>query len=603
MQDWPLLREYVEDGSQAAFARLVERYSNLVYSTCLRELRNPSLAEDVTQVVFILLAKKARQMNEGVVLSGWLFNTARYASKNALKQEARRQYREYKAAEAMMQASATKDVSWEQLEPFVHDAMARLSQQDQNAVLLRFFEGKSLKETGAALGISEEAARKRVARALDKLRRYLARQGFAVPALVLAALLSRNAVEAAPPTCIASVLRIVSSLTSGGGATGATSGLASSYVLTLSDEVLRTLFFNRVKTAAAVLVGVILLGMGANSLWRGAGTHSPGNPASVATKTAGPAVASKNASVQSDVGDESTSVLAEATSAGEGGTVLEEQGVQNSVTPKSALRSRKSRQKLALLRVSRQQSSASESTSSSWSGESAWRQRASRQKFAGAGRPRPAQVGPTRLSAVTSRIATRTAVSVSQPATETPRQPEVLAPAADTGANDSQAPPAADEGQTGTVTGILTAQGDNWIEVKADGAGHSTRFFAHANGDAPGDADDLDKNAAATIKELIVPNRVRLEWQMAGKPRLRNVEMVVPEERSGTTTGTVTAKGESWIEVRDAAGSVDRYMPLWNVGPDRDTVRAIAQTNVGDEVTLEWTYGDVKTIVQISASQ
>ena len=94
MHDWQLLREYLDNNSQEAFAGLVERHINLVYSTCLREVHDATLAEDVTQVVFLLLVKKAPALREGTVLSGWLFQTARFVSKDALKQEARRQQRE-----------------------------------------------------------------------------------------------------------------------------------------------------------------------------------------------------------------------------------------------------------------------------------------------------------------------------------------------------------------------------------------------------------------------------------------------------------------------------------------------------------------------------
>src|SRR5687768_1935005 len=114
MQEWDLVRSYVEDGSQAAFASLVERYINLVYSTCLREVRDATLAEDITQVVFLLLAKKAPALREGTVLSGWLFQTARFVCRDAMKQEARRQQREQKAAQEMIsEIAASGDAQWE----------------------------------------------------------------------------------------------------------------------------------------------------------------------------------------------------------------------------------------------------------------------------------------------------------------------------------------------------------------------------------------------------------------------------------------------------------------------------------------------------------
>src|SRR5688500_376122 len=102
MHDRELLKAYVEDSSQAAFAALVERYIDFVYSACLREVRDAALAEDVTQVVFLLLARKAATLRAGTVLPGWLFQTARFAGKNALRQQEQRRQREQRAAEEMM---------------------------------------------------------------------------------------------------------------------------------------------------------------------------------------------------------------------------------------------------------------------------------------------------------------------------------------------------------------------------------------------------------------------------------------------------------------------------------------------------------------------
>ncbi|MBV9864996.1 MAG: sigma-70 family RNA polymerase sigma factor [Abitibacteriaceae bacterium] len=222
IQDWQLIREYVENGSQAAFTIIVERYVNLVYSTCLRELRDPSLAEDVTQVVFVILARKASTLREGTLLSGWLFNTARFASKNALKQEMRRQQRERKAVEDMIGETRTQDASWAQLEPLLHDALSSLGGDERNALLLRFFEGKSFKETAQSLNVSTDAAEKRVARALDKMRRYFSRHGYVVPLALLGSLLADHAVRAAPVGCAAIVTQVVAQVTSGvaGGAAG-----------------------------------------------------------------------------------------------------------------------------------------------------------------------------------------------------------------------------------------------------------------------------------------------------------------------------------------------------------------------------------------------
>src|SRR5687768_14146490 len=137
MHDRELLKAYIEDGSQAAFAALVERHIDFVYSACLREVRDPMLAEDVTQVVFLLLARKAATLGAGTVLTGWLFQTARFAANNALRQEAQRRQREQKAAEFMMSELETDDAArWEEIEPMLHDALSRLGSEDRNAILV-----------------------------------------------------------------------------------------------------------------------------------------------------------------------------------------------------------------------------------------------------------------------------------------------------------------------------------------------------------------------------------------------------------------------------------------------------------------------------------
>ncbi|MDQ2799553.1 MAG: sigma-70 family RNA polymerase sigma factor, partial [Armatimonadota bacterium] len=177
MQDGQLLRQYVEAGSEAAFSQIVKRHMNLVYAVCRREIEDAALAEDVTQVVFLLLARKAPALRREATLAGWLFQTARFACKNAKRQEQRRRQREQKIAEEMGQDLQPDNAVWNDLEPFVNQALAALNPTERDAVLLRVLEGCSLAETGASLGLSEEAARKRVARALEKVRRHLAKQG------------------------------------------------------------------------------------------------------------------------------------------------------------------------------------------------------------------------------------------------------------------------------------------------------------------------------------------------------------------------------------------------------------------------------------------
>lgn len=212
LSDRALLRQYVERRSEAAFSRLVRRHLSLVYATCRREVGDPETAEEVAQAVFLLLARKAPALRAEAGLAGWLFQTARFAAKNALRREARRQRRERRAAEMMQGAQAAEGAAaeefWRQVEPHLNDALGSLGAADREAVLRRFFEGESLAEIGARLGLSENTARMRVARAVEKMRRHLAREGVTLAGVALAALLADWASPAAPASCQAAALRL-----------------------------------------------------------------------------------------------------------------------------------------------------------------------------------------------------------------------------------------------------------------------------------------------------------------------------------------------------------------------------------------------------------
>ena len=162
LDDQQLLRRYVADGSEAAFGELVVRYVNLVYSTALRRAGGDShLAQDVSQLVFTDLARKARSLSKDVVLAGWLHKATQYATTQMLRSEHRRQRREQEAV-AMNELKSESTPDWEQIRPLLDEALDRLNQTDRDALLLRFFEQRSLAEVGCALGANEEAARKRV---------------------------------------------------------------------------------------------------------------------------------------------------------------------------------------------------------------------------------------------------------------------------------------------------------------------------------------------------------------------------------------------------------------------------------------------------------
>lgn len=221
MDDWDLIRAYCrrretssgssDDSTPApneAFAELVRRHIHLVYSAALRSLAGDrSLAEDVTQKTFSLLAAKAEKFTPGISLVGWLYKTACNLSRDALRTETRRRHRELEAMK-MQSTDPTSEPAarWEEIAPLLEDAMLSLPDKERALILLRFFERKPFREVAAALEITEEAARMRASRALQRLRKFLSQRGVAISSLALGNLLLESAVAAAPTSLIASLL-------------------------------------------------------------------------------------------------------------------------------------------------------------------------------------------------------------------------------------------------------------------------------------------------------------------------------------------------------------------------------------------------------------
>jgi len=253
-EDGRLLRQYREQGSEAAFARLAARHLGFVYATCLREAGNAVLAEEATQVVFLLLARKAPPVRSGQSLSGWLFQTARFAARNARRREERRKRWEERAVEQMPSAEREGDALWDHLSPTVNDALASLGAKDREAVLLRFAEGLNFPELGAALGTSEDAARMRLNRAVERLRRFFAKQGVTLSGAVLIGLLADRTVQAAPAPCAAAVAKIAGSAAAGAGS----AETVSPDVYSQLQGALKAMMTTKLKLAAVIAVTVTL---------------------------------------------------------------------------------------------------------------------------------------------------------------------------------------------------------------------------------------------------------------------------------------------------------------------------------------------------------
>lgn len=199
--DGELLSRYSDDKSEEAFAELVRRHVDLVYSAALRQVNGDAhLAQDVAQMVFTELSRKAAQLSHRAVLTGWLYTCAHFCATKAVRTERRRAAREqevHSMHEIPSAPAPNPEMDWEKVLPVLDHVMIQLTETDREAIIMRYFENRQLADIGERLGLSEDAARKRVDRALEKLRSFLSTRGITTTAS-LAAALSANAVQTAP---------------------------------------------------------------------------------------------------------------------------------------------------------------------------------------------------------------------------------------------------------------------------------------------------------------------------------------------------------------------------------------------------------------------
>jgi type II secretion system protein G len=204
-EDQSLLHQYVREGSRPALDQIVRRHIALVYSSALRQVRDPDLSQDITQAVFLVLAQKARTIRSGEALSGWLLAVTRRACVDAMRKRATQ--RRHELAAARNESTVAEADRWAEIEPLLDSAMDRLPAVDRDAIVLRYFNDRSFADVGSELGVSEDTARRRVSRAIEKLRTIFAKDRVALPAAAISGAIAIHATAATvPPALVTTII-------------------------------------------------------------------------------------------------------------------------------------------------------------------------------------------------------------------------------------------------------------------------------------------------------------------------------------------------------------------------------------------------------------
>lgn len=256
--DIELLQRYAHENCEEAFAEIVQRHLPLVYSAALRQVGSADLAQEISQSVFVELARAAQKLPASTVVPAWLYQVARRTAIDVVRRETRRQARE-KLAHDLTQMNANSE-PWAEIEPLLDEAMQTLDEQDRAAVLLRYFSNKSLREVGEAFGASENAAQKRISRAIEKLNEFFQKRGVRAGAAGIVVAISANAVQAVPIGLSASI------------ATAAVAAKGAAVTTSIAATTFTTM--SAIKTAAVATAVIAAVSLGVYQNRQASALHS-----------------------------------------------------------------------------------------------------------------------------------------------------------------------------------------------------------------------------------------------------------------------------------------------------------------------------------------